>query len=200
MAALEHNQKTVIFARLTNNSLLGKGEVRSPFLLLYGMDVKATLTELLQPYLNEDQFFVVDIQVSSSRNRSKISILLDSDTGITIDECATISRRLGNQLEEMEIVGPEPFVLEVSSPGIGEPLTLTRQYRKNIGRDVIVQLNDGQLRRGTLSDVNDERIVITETPVKKPKKTGPRTVEPPAGPVELPFTDIKKTTIQVSFG
>ncbi|WP_234735666.1 ribosome maturation factor RimP [Tellurirhabdus bombi] len=159
------------------------------------MDVKAKVTELLQPYLNEDQFFIVDIQVSPSRSRSKITVLLDSDTGITIDECTEISRRLGSQLEELDLFDGAAFVWEVSSPGIGEPLTLLRQYRKNIGREVTVLLNDGQIRKGTLEDANDERILITETPVKKPKKKDP----PASGPVEIPFTDIKKTTIQVSF-
>jgi len=158
------------------------------------MDVKEKVTELLQPYLNEDQYFIVAIQVSPSRNRSKIAILLDSDTGISIDECASISRRLGAQLEEMDLFNGAAFVLEVSSPGIGEPLTLHRQYRKNIGREVAVMLTDGTIRKGVLEDVNEARIVIRETPARKPKKT-----DPPAGPVDIPFTDIKKTTIQISF-
>ncbi len=158
------------------------------------MEVKEKVTELLQPYLNEDQYFIVDIQVSPSRNRSKIAILLDSDTGISIEECAAISRKLGNQLEEIDLFNGAAFILEVSSPGIGEPLTLNRQYRKNIGREVAVMLHGGEIRKGVLEDVNEERIVISETPARKPKKN-----DPPAGPVEIPFADIKKTTIQVSF-
>lgn len=158
------------------------------------MDVKAKVGELLQPYLNEDQYFIVDIQVSSSRTHAKITVLLDSDTGITIDECAAISRRLGNQLEELNVFDGGAFTLEVSSPGIDQPLTLKRQYRKNIGRDIAVTMDDGQIRVGKLEDANEERIVIRETPAKKPKKT-----DPPVEPVEIPFAAIKKTTIQVSF-
>jgi len=158
------------------------------------MDVKATVAELLQPYLNEDQYFIVDIQVSPSRNRSKITVLLDSDTGITIDECASISRRLGHQLEETDLFNGAAFVLEVSSPGLDFPLTMPRQYRKNIGREVYIVLNDGQTRRGKLDEVSDDRIILTETPDKKPKKN-----DPPPAPVEIRLADIKRTTIQVSF-
>ncbi|MGA0559649.1 ribosome maturation factor RimP [Larkinella sp. VNQ87] len=158
------------------------------------MDVKAKVNELLQPHLNEDQYFVVDIQVSPSRTRAKITVLLDSDTGITIDECAVISRRLGNQLEELEIFDGQPFTLEVSSPGVDEPLVFRRQYLKNIGREIEVLLNDGQSRRGKLESVGEETIVITEKPLKKPKKN-----DPPVEPMAIPFTDIKKSTIQVSF-
>jgi ribosome maturation factor RimP len=55
-------------------------------------------------------------------------------------------------------------------------------------------LNDGQIRKGKLERVGEEQIVITETPLKKPKKN-----DPPIEPVEIPFTGIKKSTVQVSF-
>ncbi len=158
------------------------------------MDVKAKVNELLQPYLNEDQYFVVGIQVSPSRTRAKITVLLDSDTGITIEECAGISRQLGNQLEELEIFDGQAFTLEVSSPGVDEPLVLKRQYLKNVGREVEVLLNDGQIRKGKLESIGDDHVVITEIPLKKPK-----TNDPPIEPTAIPFTEIKKSTIQVSF-
>ncbi|GAB3905375.1 ribosome maturation factor RimP [Larkinella knui] len=158
------------------------------------MDVKAKVNELLQPYLNEDQYFVVDIQVSPSRTRAKITVLLDSDTGITIEECAGISRKLGNQLEELEVFDGQSFTLEVSSPGVDEPLVLKRQYLKNVGREIQVLLNDGQIRSGKLEHIGEDHIVITETPLKKPKKN-----DPPIEPAAIPFTYIKKSTIQVSF-
>ena len=158
------------------------------------MDVKAKVNELLQPYLNEDQYFVVGIQVSPSRTRAKITVLLDSDTGITIEECAGISRQLGNQLEELEAFEGQAFTLEVSSPGVDEPLVLRRQYLKNVGREVEVLLNDGQIRKGKLESIGEDHIVMTEIPLKKPKKN-----DPPIEPTAIPFTEIKKSTIQVSF-
>lgn len=163
------------------------------------MDVKAKIEELLPLYLNEDQFFIVDIQVTPSRNRAKITILLDSDTGITIDECADISRRLGNQLEELEVFDGGAFTLEVSSPGIDQPLTLLRQYRKNIGRDVAILQEDGQIRKGKLEDATDQKITILETPAKKAKKQQEAGDSERSGLIEIPLSDIKKATVQVSF-
>ena len=79
-------------------------------------------------------------------------ILLDSDEGITIQECADISRSLDQELEAVET--PETnYALEVSSPGLDQPLRLPRQYQKNVGRDLKVTLETGQALTGTLVEV-----------------------------------------------
>src|SRR5919199_1422138 len=99
------------------------------------MDDKARIIELLQPYLNDGEFYIVDVQVVGRQaGRLKVTILLDSDTGITIDQCADISRRLGVEMDEGNFFGESAFTLEVSSPGVDFPLTFPRQFIRNIGR------------------------------------------------------------------
>lgn len=168
------------------------------------MDDKARITEWLQPYLNNDQLYIVDVQVVGRQGgRIKVTILLDSDTGITIEECASISRRLGGQMDESGFFGESPFTLEVSSPGVDFPLTFTRQYVRNVGRQLTVTLVDGGLRIGRLASVADDHIVLDIEPEKlsksKQKKQGLTAADVPAGPTRIPFVQIKKANVAISF-
>ena len=169
------------------------------------MDDKAQITELLQPYLNNGQFYIVDVQVVGRQGgRIKVTLLLDSDAGITIDECASISRQLGAQMDELNLFNESPFTLEVSSPGVDYPLTFPRQFVRNIGRNLIVTLIDGVLRRGKLEAVADEHIIldVEPEPVSKNKKKKEENLSaeiPPVGPTPIPFGQIKKATVELSF-
>lgn len=168
------------------------------------MDDKARITEWLQPYLNDGQLYIVDVQVVGRQGgRIKVTILLDSDAGITIEECASISRRLGGQMDELNFFGESPFILEVSSPGVDFPLTFTRQYVRNIGRELTVTLIDGSLRKGRLDSVADDHIVLNIEAEKmsksKKKKEALSLAEAPTGPTPIPFEQIKKANVDVSF-
>ena len=174
------------------------------------MDDKAHISQLLQPYLRDDQLYIVDIQIAGRQGgRIKVTILLDSDTGITIDDCADISRRLGGQMDEMNFFGESPFTLEVSSPGVDLPLLFPRRYVRNVGRQLIVLLTDGIVRKGRLESVADDHIVLDIEPEKKSKSkkkketsliTEPSAGTPEAvGPTPIPFNQIQKATVELVF-
>ncbi|MES2794976.1 MAG: ribosome maturation factor RimP [Bacteroidota bacterium] len=149
--------------------------------------------ELLEPYLENGKFFVVDLNISSSKKNPTLVLLIDSDAGITIDECAYISRKLGNDVEA-ENVFETPFVLEVSSPGVDISLTNARQYSKNIGRVLKITLLEGDKKQGKLSAVTDTGIEIFEEVLKGKLKTIKKE------PLFLEFAKIKMAQVQVSFG
>ncbi|AQG80314.1 ribosome maturation factor RimP [Spirosoma montaniterrae] len=168
------------------------------------MDDKARVTELLQPYLNNGQFYIVDIQVVGRRGgRIKVTVLVDSDTGITIDECAEISRRLGSEMDEINFFGDAPFTLEVSSPGVDFPLTFSRQFVRNIGRQLAVNLTDGSVLRGTLESVDDTQIVLVVVPEPRSKTQQKKDAEAGitvlSGPTPIRYDQIKKATVEISF-
>lgn len=174
------------------------------------MNDVAKITELLQPYLNNDYFYIVDVKVAGARGgKLKVTLLLDSDEGITIDECASISRQLGNQLEEMEFFGEAPFTLEVSSPGVDFPLTSPRQFRRNIGRTLALTLTNGKTLKGKLDSVTDEQIVLdvealklSKTKLKAVLAAGLAPADPsdrPEGPTPFRFDTIKQAIVEVSF-
>jgi ribosome maturation factor RimP len=154
---------------------------------------KEKIIELLQSYLENDRIFIVEVNVSASKLRQNITILLDTDEGIKIEECASISRRLAHVIETNELI-KDAYNLEVSSPGIDQPLTLTRQYVKNIGRNLKVQLKEGGEKVGALENVTEDSIVLKE----EPKKTKGKKADPQES-LTIPFEQIKQAKVQISF-
>ncbi|MEO9144025.1 MAG: ribosome maturation factor [Ginsengibacter sp.] len=131
--------------------------------------------------------FLVEIK---SAPGNIITVLLDGDNGITIDDCTKVSKALYKFIEENALLGSDNFSLEVSSPGVDKPLKLLRQYRKNIGRKVEVILNDGDRLEGTLTLVTEEDITLTEKTGKGNKVTTTITIL---------FNQIKHTTVLITF-
>src|SRR6185312_11595217 len=89
---------------------------------------------------NSENLFLVEVK---SAPGNKITVLLDGDNGITIDNCTSVNKALYKFIEETALFGNNNFSLEVSSFGVDRPLKLLRQYKKNISRTVEVVLNDG---------------------------------------------------------
>lgn len=159
------------------------------------MPLVEEIRSLLEPYLEGEKYFVVDLTVKPSRAGHQVTLLIDSDEGITISECASISRRLAKDLEEKELFDAA-YTLEVSSPGLDQPLKLPRQYAKNVGRNLKVQLSDGSVVEGTLTAWSQEAIVL-ELPKPKKKKKGAE--DESESTKTIPLTQITKALIQVSF-
>ncbi len=159
------------------------------------MALKEQVETFLEPHLEVGKYFVVDLKVQASRSGQKVMILLDSDEGITIQECADISRALGEDLEAAD-AGDNPYTLEVSSPGLDQPLKLIRQYQKNVGRTIKAVLKTGETLTGTLLEAKENSIVLQlPTPKKKSKvPVDEATLKP-----EVPLDAITKAVVQVSF-
>lgn len=146
-----------------------------------------TVKRILLTLLFDDIFFV-DMKVKPTNN---IKIFLDADSGLGIEKCIKINRRLYRQVEEMGFYPEGDFSLEVSSPGIDEPLKMLRQYVKNIGRNVEVTLNDDTVKEGILLEATEEQIVIESTEGKNKKAVTTQ--------VPILFADIKQTIVQIKF-
>ena len=132
--------------------------------------------------------FLVDIKIKPTNN---IKVFIDGDAGVGIDELVKYNRSLYKILEEKSLFPDGDFSLEVSSPGLGEPLKLHRQYIKNTGRDVEITLADNQKIEGKILSVTDEEIIVEETKGKGKKiEIKQHTV---------PFSGIKATYVCIKF-
>ena len=139
------------------------------------------IEELIDKVIDRDDLFLVDIAVSGNEDSRKIIIYLDGDNGISITDCTKISRQISHQLEEENMIS-DNLVLEVSSHGLDRPLKLQRQYKKNIGRVLSVQLTDGSNLEGKLISLDKE---IIELEIEKKRKSGKiKTFEKVTLPVE----------------
>jgi len=135
-----------------------------------------------------EDLFLVDIKSAPGNN---ITVLLDGDHGVTIDNCTEINKALYKFIEETELFGDANFSLEVSSSGVDRPLQLLRQYNKNIGRKVEVSMNDGTKLEGILTQVDKENITIEEKTGKGNKMSMKSTT--------ILFNQIKHTTVLITF-
>jgi len=150
--------------------------------------IQAIETLVAQLLTETEDTFLVSIRIKPTNN---IKVFLDADSGLNIDKCVKINRAMYRTIEEKGWYPDGNFSLEVSSPGIDEPFKIFRQYTKNIGRNVEVILNDGSLVEGKLLEVNETLIQVEYTEGKNKKAV---TVTK-----EIPFDQIKQTTVQIAF-
>jgi len=143
----------------------------------------------------EPEYFLVDLRIKPTNN---VKVFLDGDSGITIEKCVQVNRKLYRKLEEAAIFPDGDFSLEVSSAGLDEPLKLLRQYKKNIGRLVEVQLQDGTQKEGQLKDVSNEGIVL-EISTGKPTNGKLPSKKKEISSQSFLFNNIKSTKIQIVF-
>ncbi len=150
------------------------------------MALKEAVVKILDEIISTTDYYLVDVVVSDSKIRKKITVFIDSDEGISIDECGEVSRKLGIELEEIIDIA---FVLEVSSPGADSPLKFERQYFKNIGRNLKVTLEDQSEVKGTLTQVFDGKITLEPEAKKKIKPEE----------MTLMIENIKEARVVISF-
>ncbi len=137
---------------------------------------------------NHPTHFLVEVRIKPTNN---IKVFIDADEGVILSDLIEYNRKLYKQLEESELFPNGDFSLEVSSPGLDEPLKLFRQYKKNIGRFVEITLKDSVKKEGKLVKATEDGVVIeTESGKGKKKETKQESIL---------FDQIKNTKIQVKF-
>ncbi len=126
-----------------------------------------SLVQMVGKLLEEEQaYFLVSVNIRPINN---ISVFIDGDEGVTIEKCVKINRMLYKQIVENELLADGEFSLEVSSPGVDEPLKLKRQYIKNIGRFLEIDTIEGNHLEGKLL-LADESVIELEEERGKGKK------------------------------
>ena len=153
------------------------------------MDLVEEIRRLAQENLSSDKF-VVEVLISGKKLPKRVMIIVDGDLGVTIDDCADLSRALSKEFDERAYFGEDNYLLEVSTPGLDHPLKLKRQYFKNAGRSLKV-VGKSSTQEGKLKEVTEDKIVLVqETGTGKKKETKE---------IEIPFSEIEKTFVMVSF-
>jgi ribosome maturation factor RimP len=147
--------------------------------------IEQKMMALIDP---DPENFLVEVKIRPGNN---IKIFVDADHGISIDKLAQYNRSLYRQIEESGLFPNNDFSMEISSPGLDEPLKLRRQYLKNIGRYVEIILKSGIKKEGKLISATDKEIVIEEEKGNKKKKE--------VILHSLSYDDIKTTKIKIKW-
>jgi ribosome maturation factor RimP len=123
------------------------------------------------------------IELTPAGRRRVLRVAVDRDGGITLDDVAEATKEVSRLLDESDVMGQQPYVLEVSSPGTDRPLTQPRHWRRNTGRLVAVTTTDGTSRTGRIVETGEDRVVLDVD--------GDR--------LELALADVTKARVQVEF-
>ncbi len=153
------------------------------------MNLQEEILKLVIDFKEQD-IFIVDLTISSAK---KITLLIDSDKGITIKDCSKISRHILKSFEEKL----DEYEINVSSPGIGQAFMVEEQYFKNVGNDVELLLNNGEKQFGKLIGFENNIIKIEES--KKVQNKNSKKKETVIKAIEFDEKIIKSTKLVVKF-
>jgi ribosome maturation factor RimP len=153
--------------------------------------MREKVAQLLKSALEENKsLFLIDLNISED---NQIRVILDGDKGVTVEDCMTVSRRIEHNLDREEY----DFSLEVMSSGVSEPLTMPRQYRKNLGRTLKIRTKNDEKIEGELTAATEESCTLKWTAREpKPVGKGKITVQKEA---TLPYKDIMEAKVMITF-
>jgi ribosome maturation factor RimP len=152
-------------------------------------ELVSDIAKIVEGNFPDESYFLVDLTIKGGRGNEKVVILIDCDQGVDIETCSKISRVVSEELDRMDML-KESYTLEVSSPGVDYPLKSVRQYKKNIGKHMMLTLHDNKCLRGELILVDDQGIRIKNENGGKKK---------PPYDTYIPFNEIKKSKVLVTF-
>ncbi len=172
-----------------------EGFGRKPFFVQVNqdkfMEFRNRIEELLNEFLEtRKDLFLIDLKISAGDD---VTVILDGDNGVSLQDCLDASRAIEFNMDREE----HDFSLQVMSAGLSEPLATPRQFKKNIGREIDVLLNDSSKIEGELSKVDEEKITLILR-YRKPKDIGKGKVDVEEEK-EIPYSEIKKALVVIKF-
>ncbi|MGA4881659.1 ribosome maturation factor RimP [Streptomyces lydicamycinicus] len=147
------------------------------------------LRGLLEPLIAARDLDLEEIEVTPAGKRRVLRIVVDSDEGVQLDECAALSREASQVLDDSDVMGGAPYTLEVTSPGADRPLTELRHYRRAVGRLIKAQLHEGGELVARITAVDDSGLDLEVPGVKGRKPTARR----------VSFDEIAKARVELEF-
>ena len=143
------------------------------------MGKKEDISAAITPALEALGFYLEDVTITSAGRRSMLTVIVDGDTHLSLDQVTSATKAIGEIVESVQSLGETPFTLEVTSPGLDRPLTKVRHWQKNINRLVKVVLLDGSEIKGRIIDVSEVSATVDEKNIN--------------------YSDIKRATLEIEF-
>lgn len=151
---------------------------------------KKTICELVEEWLKDKDYFLVEVTVSPD---DKIVVEIDHKDGVWIEDCVDLSRFIESRLNR----DAEDFELEVGSAGIGQPFKVLQQYINHVGEEVEVLTNDGRKLSGVLKEADERHFIVTVQ--KKVKEEGMKRPKMVDEDLDFTYEEIKYTKYLISF-
>lgn len=123
------------------------------------------------------------VEITPAGKRRILRVAVDKDGGVTLDEVAEATREVNRVLDGSDVMGEQPYTLEVTSRGVDRPLTLPRHWRRNAGRLVKVVFADGRTATGRILECDDERVTLDVSGARQ----------------QVAYAEVRKALVQVEF-
>ena len=143
------------------------------------MSNKEQVLAVITPAIESLGFYIEDINITSAGKRSMLTVIVDGDTHLSLDQVTVATKAISEIVENLPTLGNNPFTLEVTSPGLDRPLTKPRHWRKNQDRLIKIVLTDGKEVKGRIKDSNEASVTVDDQVIN--------------------FADIKRATLEVEF-
>ena len=143
------------------------------------MALRDQIFELVEPLVSKAGLVLEEVQVQTPGKHRFVTVIVDSETGLNLDQVTDASRLIGEAMDGASFMGDAPYTLEVTSPGVDRPLTAPRHWRKNVDRLVKIIKLDGQICKGRIESATEDEVKLDCCTVA--------------------FTDVKRATIEVEF-
>ena len=139
-------------------------------------------TELVDP-LGSLGLDVEAVEISPAGKRRVLRVAVDKDGGVTLDDVADATREVSRVLDDSDVMGEQPYTLEVTSRGVDRPLTLPRHWRRNTDRLVKVTLTDGSAVTGRILGSDDDKATLDVSGTHR----------------DVAYAEVAKALVQVEF-
>ena len=143
------------------------------------MALKDQIFELVAPLVEKAGLVLEDVQVQTPGKNRFVTIMVDSETGLNLDQVTDISRSVSETMDKAPFMGDTPYTLEVTTPGVDRPLTAPRHFRKNVDRLVKITKNDGTQIKGRIGSADDEAVTLDKATIN--------------------YSEIKRAIIEIEF-
>ena len=143
------------------------------------MALKDQIFDLVAPLVTKAGLVLEEVQVQTPGKNRFVTIIVDSETGLNLDQVTDASRLIGEAMDSAPFMGETPYTLEVTSPGVDRPLTAPRHWRKNVDRLVKIVKLDGDVCKGRIASASEDEVTLDCCTVS--------------------FAEIKRATIEVEF-
>jgi len=143
------------------------------------MALKDQIFELVAPLVDKAGLVLEDVQVQTPGKNRFVTIMVDSETGLNLDQVTDISRLVGEAMDLAPFMGETPYTLEVTTPGVDRPLTAPRHFRKNVDRLVKITKNDGTQVKGRISSADENLVTLDNASIN--------------------YSEIKRAIIEIEF-
>ena len=128
--------------------------------------VKQICEEKVCPIIEEMGYEVVEVEYAKKSDGMNLTFYIDNDKGIELSDCEKVSKAIDQVLEDVNPTDDQPYILNVSSPGLDRPIKTNRDFERNMGKEIEIilfaKIGGKKDFKGVLFSYDDKNVTISK--------------------------------------